>query len=285
MPAAARWSTASWTTCRSRDVDVVLAVEDAESRSRGDVCRDDVPARDVQQVHRPARHLGELGGAVERVVGRIRRCVDRHEYPCRTSSSPLSQVAGVGLTLSGRCDALTVGCATRRARSAWSAGRGCGGVGTSSVRIDAQQRHRGQDVEDRVQRQARGDQEAAQQRAADAAEPAEPGAPRHRRRRAPSCGSSWPRSRRSGSGCRWCPGRRSRRTAAGGRAGGRREQRDGHRADQEAPRDHGLGTEPVGEPGTDQRADDRPAVEHQQEGQRALGVENPARSSARAARC
>ena len=31
------------------------------------------------------------------------------------------------------------------------------------------------------EREARGDQEAAQQRAADAAEPAEPGAPRHRR--------------------------------------------------------------------------------------------------------
>ena len=161
-----------------------------------------------------------------------------------------------------------------------------GAAGRHEQRQDhAQQGHAGQDVEDGVEREAGGDQEAAEQRAADAAEPAEPGAPRHRRTadlRGEVVGHEAEDQRLGAAGAQ-ADDRDEQQEDAEREADG--EQRDGDRADQEAARDHRLGTEPVREPGADQRAEHRAAVEHQQERERALGREPGAASSARAARC
>ncbi len=58
------------------DVDRV----DTELRAGGDVAGAEVPAGDVQQVHRGAGHRRELGRPGERVIRGVRGRVDRHQH-------------------------------------------------------------------------------------------------------------------------------------------------------------------------------------------------------------
>ena len=68
---------------------------------------------------------------------------------------------------------------------------------------------------------------------------------RRRRRHAHWCGSSWRRSRRSASACRWCPGRRWRRWPAAPPAGPQRQQDQRDGADREGRGHHRLRPEAV----------------------------------------
>ena len=132
---------------------------------------------------------------------------------------------------------------------------------------------RGQHPEDRVGAQAR---RRSAGRRSPGRRPRRAGRTRRtrpRRRRARWSGSSWPRSRRSASGCRWCPGP-AIATKISSRASGRLTVSSAMAIapSRKQPATTGFGPNRSATREPIERADDGAAVEHQQERQRALGV-------------
>ena len=116
---------------------------------------------------------------------------------------------------------------------------------------DAHQRQAGQDIKDRVHPETGGQEQTAEQRAADPPQPAEARSPRDRSRPASWSGSGSPPTHRSRIDVPVVPKPTRRRKRTGSRSSN--VSKAMNTADQEAHRHNRFGPQPVGAPGGRQR--------------------------------